>query len=149
MTVTEYENIIILDDDGRNCWCKHAMIQMQRRHKVNFILLEVSEFRIWKDVCSQFRQNLASGRIPLYKPKISQRFYSLIAAKTDKDGLFLHFRTFLNLLHQNRTDALKRFAVPVLDMDSFNILTPLMWWKWFMFKSTQDLLVKLAETPQH
>ena len=131
LNLAEYENIIILDDDGRKCWCKFEMMKMRLQHKINFILLQVPPFNVWDDVHYLFGE--------YYNASSPQRFYSLIAAKQYEDNLFFHFRSFLHLLHQKKPNALIVFAVPIRDLDRFNRITSLTWWDWFKCQSNQKL----------
>ena len=132
LNLSQYENIIILDDDGRRCWCKHEMFALKLMHNVNFMLLQVPEFRIWKKVHYLYRELEQSGWYS--QPQKSQTFYALIAAKQNEDSLFSDFHSLLESM-QNGTDNIRQFARPIKDMNQFGRLSPLTWWEWFKFKA--------------
>ena len=144
LKLAEYENIIILDDDGRKCWCKFEMMKIRlQRSSVNFILIEVPKFDLWQEVYCLFRELVQSDCYATSaQPQKSQTFYAMIAAKQNEDSLFWDFHSFLKLLHQNKTNVIGRFAVPVRHMDHFNRLSPLTWWEWFKFQSTRNLMIR-------
>ena len=138
VALEKYQHVIVVDDDGRKVWCKHEMIRLRQQHKVNIVLLQVPEFLIWSKVHFSFKLQTQSGRASAADPQMSQRFYSLLAAKQKDDNFFFHFYCFLRLLHQNRTDALTRFAIPIRDFNRFNRVTALWWWDWFQVGKSKD-----------
>merc|ERR1712228_663372 len=65
---SQYERIIILDDDGANIWCHHEMDQLYEQHRVNIILDQVSKYSVWSSVYRQFDLLASSRLIPnIYK----------------------------------------------------------------------------------
>ena len=55
VNLAKYKNIFILDDEADAVWCKHDMIQLRMRHRVNVQLIHVPAFDVWEDVFRRFR----------------------------------------------------------------------------------------------
>ena len=128
-----YENIMILDKDGRDCWCKQGMINLRVKHSVNIVLIQVPEFLYWSNIYDAFKL-LEMGRnkvkVPDIQPQLSQFFYSLIAGNPSQDKFFVRFVEFLELLYYNNTNVLYQFAVPRRDVSRFHRIVALDWWEW-------------------
>ena len=128
LELRRYESIIILDDNGRNSWCKYHMMQLKKHHKVNFILIQVPKFNVWEEANHRFKELSSWSR-----ERVS--FTKMVTGKQYKDNLFYHFGLFLNALHQNESHSvLFDYAKPIRDMSHSNRLGALMWWQWYMFE---------------
>jgi len=60
LKLRKYQSIIILDDDGRNCWCKHRMLELKKHHKVDCILIQMPAFHVWEEANKRFKE-LSTG----------------------------------------------------------------------------------------
>ena len=128
LDLPKYENIIILDDNGRNVWCKYYMTQLKKHHNVNFILIQVPEFHAWQHANRRYRELLDSKRVQ--KP-----FVHYVTRKQNKDNLLYHFAVFLKALHRNKSiSILFEYAKPVRDMSNFILKGSLAWWDWDKFE---------------
>ena len=108
LNLAKYKNILILDDAADAVWCKHDMIELKMRHRVNVQLIQVPPFDIWADVFRRFRW--------LYGPNTTEIFYNLIAANQQTDQLFARFHKLLESL---KTDGDVR-----KQLDEFAVLIP-------------------------
>ena len=134
LDLKKYENIIILDDNGRNCWCRNHMMQLKKHLNVNFILIQVPEFHVWEEAHLRFTElSVMSSRSPT--------FTHLVTRKQNKDNFFYHFGLFLQALHRNESlVVLFEYAVPIHDVPNFKRLRTLVWWQWFMFQFTEPVV---------
>ena len=112
LNLAEYENVIILDDDADAVWCKHDMVELKTRHRVNVQLIQVPAFKIWTDVFRRFR---SLPGLMQFGPNRTEVFYSLIAANQQTDQLFVRFHKLLESI--KTADARK-------ERDKFSVLKP-------------------------
>ena len=136
LNLTQYENIIILDDDADDIWCKHEMYELKKKHKVNVILIEVPVLDIWKDIYRRFlKLSITTKRHQLSSQRGSNTslLYKLIADYHQKDKFFLEFYNFLELLHRGGVKdkfVMTQFAALMPDESGFNQMTNMIW-RWF------------------
>ena len=134
LDLKKYASIIVLDDNGRNCWCKYQMIQLKKRYNVKFVLIQVPEFHVWEEANLRFAEVSASGRRP-------PTFTHLVTRKQNKDNFFYHFCLYLKRVHRNESLLiLFEYAFPIHDVLHYR-LGILGWWQWFMFQFT-DAVIK-------
>ena len=92
LNLTRYENIIILDDGGNDCWCRYDIVKLRACYNVRVIMMQCTPFSIWETVYDQNRP--CSSK---------QKFYSVIKKERDKDKELAIFHEYLELLHQNKS----------------------------------------------
>ena len=100
LNLSQYANILILDDGGDRIWCQHEMVRLYHRYGVNIIFEQVSKFNVWDSVYRQF-EHQAVHTIPTTQPHLAYHFYALIAKYQKKDKLFIQMYNFLEYLDQN------------------------------------------------
>ena len=98
LDLSQYERIIILDDDGPNSWNRHEM--MEQSH---FMLIKVPELSVWRSVQRQFSIFAAKRDLPRSEAGIAEFFYSMATAFRNRDQFFVQFHEFLQSLYQNDT----------------------------------------------
>ena len=101
LNLTDYEKIVILDDDGGECWCQNEMMQLHLQHNVELILIQCHPFSIWKTVLQRHQIWAAYNQRASSTNRSRAKFYSLIKAEKEKDLQFVAFYGFLLSLHQN------------------------------------------------
>ena len=129
LNLSQYEHIIILDDDAENCWCKYRMIRLRLLHRVNVMLIEVPMLFIWRDIHREFS---LARRVSTQPRLVATQFYCMVSKYQVKDELFAYFHDFLELLYVNASvsnDNLFKYASLIRDESGFNHMTRILW-KW-------------------
>ena len=114
LDLSQYENVIILDDGGTDCWCRHKMVELAARHKMEILLIECPQFLVWDSVYKRHRtwSLVKNNRSPLALLRWSQYFYSLIKNERDSEEEFILFHEYLKFLHQNKSSYQSAYFCP-------------------------------------
>ena len=92
LNLPQYENIIILDDGGNDCWCRYEMVKLKAYCKVNVVMMQCDSFSIWDSIHKRNRFCTSE-----------KSFYSVLKKERDKDKQLVSFHEYLELLHQNKS----------------------------------------------
>ena len=130
LNLAQYKNIIILDDEANDVWCKHDMIELKLFHRVNIVLIQVPAFNVWNVVYPRFyamSTPLQTGEGAI------EMLYDIISGQQQVDELFVRFEDYLRRLRgrflqqiQGETHlVLRQFAYSMPGQRMDDIL-----WKW-------------------
>ena len=108
LNLSEYEKIIILDDDGINTWCQHETMKLRCNGR-EVVLIQVPAFKVWANIYRQF-QSISS-----------KHFYSVISENQKNDEFFNRFRYFLQSLHENISQDME-YAVSMFHLCGYDMV---------------------------
>ena len=114
LDLSQYDRIIILDDDGPNSWCRHEMIRKSEITQTQFMLIKVPELSVWRSVHRQFLIHAAKRDLPQSEGGIAQFLFSMVTSFQNRDQFFVHFHEFLHALHQNNSRIFRKYMVRML-----------------------------------
>ena len=134
LNVSQYENIIILDD-YRGGWCKYELMQLKSsNNNLKIFLIQVPPLTVWNNVYREFEAMNESNSAAVSKPRDATKFfYALIAKHRNQDKMFVRFQEFLVLLLQHKVNRLWHFAIPSKE-SNYSENGQVVWWEWVFTK---------------